>query len=72
MGEVTIKLTLAEAVNHRLTDLLAEAYDQACRQCRDMLALRSGPVGERLRRLLMLLGAAICLAAISLARRALR
>jgi len=40
-----------------LTDLLAEAYDQACRQCRDMLALRSGPVGERLRRLLMLLGA---------------
>lgn len=40
-----------------LTDLLAEAYDQACRQCRDMMALRSGPVGERLRQLLVLLGA---------------
>jgi hypothetical protein len=39
-GEVTIKLTLAEAVNHRLTDLLAEVAHQ--RLAADLQQFREG------------------------------
>lgn len=51
----TLEPVLADQPEQRVS-LLCEAYEQARRQCLDLLRLRSGAVTERIRHLLMLLG----------------